>query len=200
MRDTRGGEYTNRLLQRTSKRWKLWLNVQAPYRWNLRRRHLGATLDVGCGIGRNLVALDAGSIGVDHNPTSVAVAREAGLTALTVDEWQSRAHEHTEHFDSILIAHVIEHLGREDARQLIRNYLPALKRGGKVFMICPQERGYASDETHVTWTTGEHLIELAQECGLLPEECKSFPFPRPVGRWFVYNEFTVMATKPTTMP
>jgi 2-polyprenyl-3-methyl-5-hydroxy-6-metoxy-1,4-benzoquinol methylase len=200
MRDTRGGEYTSRLLQRTSKRWKLWLNVQAPYRWNLRRRHLGTTLDVGCGIGRNLVTLDAGSIGVDHNPTSVAVAREAGLIALTVDEWQSRAHEHAEHFDSILIAHVIEHLDKEDARKLIRDYLPALKGGGKVFMICPQERGYASDETHVTWTTGEDLIELAKDCGLLPEQWKSFPFPRPAGRWFLYNEFTVMAIKPTTMP
>ena len=37
-------------------------------------RHLGRTLDVGCGIGRNLAALPPGSLGVDHNPTSIEVA------------------------------------------------------------------------------------------------------------------------------
>ena len=56
--------------------WKKALNVQAPYRWNLRRQRLGRTLDVGCGIGRNLETLDPGSVGVDHNEHSVAVGAE----------------------------------------------------------------------------------------------------------------------------
>ena len=39
---------------------------------DLRRLHLGLTLDVGCGLGRNLYALRG--VGVDHNPEAVAVA------------------------------------------------------------------------------------------------------------------------------
>ena len=63
--------------------WKRLLNVQAPYQWNLRRQHLGRTLDIGCGIGRNLPSLPPGSLGVDHNATSIATARARGLHAMT---------------------------------------------------------------------------------------------------------------------
>ena len=200
MGDTRDSEYTDRLRLRTFATWKVRLNVQAPYRWNLRRQRLGRTLDVGCGIGRNLSALDPGSIGIDHNPTSVAFARENGLDAMTTREWSAVAHEYFDAFDSMLIAHVIEHVPREDARQLILDYLPALKAGGKVFMICPQERGYSSDATHVSWTTGQDLEELAIACDLVPGRWQSFPLPRAVGRWFTYNEFTLVATKKTESP
>jgi SAM-dependent methyltransferase len=47
-----------------------------PYRWNLHRLLGGRrVLDAGCGIGRNLVGLEAGSVGVDHNPHSVEHCR-----------------------------------------------------------------------------------------------------------------------------
>ena len=49
--------YADRLRRKEDARWKQVLDVQAPYRWNLRRQELGRTLDVGCGIGRNLVSL-----------------------------------------------------------------------------------------------------------------------------------------------
>ena len=80
---TAGAEYAERLRSLSTARWKRWLDVQAPYRAHLRRLHLGRTLDVGCGTGRNLRALDPGSVGVDHNPFSVALARQAGFTAYT---------------------------------------------------------------------------------------------------------------------
>ena len=80
---TRSEEYAGRLERREGARWKRILNVQAPFRWNLRRLALGFTLDVGCGIGRNLVAIEG--VGVDHNPSSVAVARRQGLSAYTPD-------------------------------------------------------------------------------------------------------------------
>ena len=76
------------------------------------------------------------------------------------------------------------------------DYLPALRSGGKVFMICPQERGYTSDETHVRWTTGDDLEDLARAVGLQPKPWRSFPFPRATGRFFTYNEFNVLAIKP----
>ncbi len=88
MRDTSGEDYARRLQAKQEVRWKKALNVQAPYQWNLRRQQLGRTLDVGCGIGRNLETLAEGSVGVDHNASAVQVARERGVIALTVEEWE----------------------------------------------------------------------------------------------------------------
>ena len=73
---TADDDYARRLVGLEGARWKRLLNVQAPYRWNLRRHRLGRTLDIGCGIGRNLSALDPGSVGVDHNELSVRTARQ----------------------------------------------------------------------------------------------------------------------------
>jgi SAM-dependent methyltransferase len=194
--DTSGEDYARRLQTKQQVWWKKALNVQAPYRWNLRRQRLGRTLDVGCGIGRNLETLDPDSVGVDHNEHSVAVAREAGVTALTVAEWEQSPLRVPESFDGILLAHVIEHMSEADGLALLRDYLPYLRPGGKVFFVCPQERGYASDSTHVRFTTGDDLAALAREVGLQPEPWFSFPLPRWAGKPFVYNEFCLVAAKP----
>jgi 2-polyprenyl-3-methyl-5-hydroxy-6-metoxy-1,4-benzoquinol methylase len=196
MADTSGPEYTTRLRTKSEARWKRLLNVQAPYRWNLRRQHLGKTVDIGCGIGRNLRVLAPGSVGVDHNRTSVDVARQAGLNVMTVEEWRSSDLRSSGDFDGLLLAHVVEHMTLGEAAQLLAEYLPALRPGGKVFFICPQEKGYASDTTHVTWTTGEDLQRLAAQVGLVPATWKSFPAPRALGKFFTYNEFTLLARKP----
>ena len=196
MSDTSGEDYARRLQAAQQVWWKKALNVQAPYQWNLRRQHLGRTLDVGCGIGRNLETLGPGSVGVDHNAASVKAASERGLTALTVEEWERSELRRPETFDGILVAHVIEHLDAEDGLALVRDYLPYLRRGGKVFFICPQERGYASDPTHVRFTTGDDLVELSRQVGLEPGPWFSFPFPRWTGKAFLYNEFCVLARKP----
>ena len=195
--DTSGEDYARRLQSKQQVWWKKALNVQAPYRWNLRRQHLGRTLDVGCGIGRNLQTLDPGSVGVDHNEHSVAVAREAGVTALTVAEWVQSPLRVPESFDGILLAHVIEHMTRAEGIALLRDYLPYLRPSGKVFFVCPQERGYASDATHVWFATGDDLAELAREVGLQPASWFSFPLPRWAGKPFIYNEFCLLATKPS---
>ena len=190
---TASAAYARRL--DTSAWWKRALDVQAPYRWNLRRQHLGRTLDIGCGVGRNLANLPEGSVGVDHNETSVRLARGRGLDARTVGEW-TEAPEPAGSFDSLLVAHVVEHLEPEEARTVVRSYLPFLRPGGRVMFICPQERGYASDATHVTWTTGNDLVALARDLGLEPATWFSFPFPRSAGRVFTYNEFCLVAVKP----
>lgn len=195
MRDTRDSSYARRLMRRESVWWKRLLDVQAPYRWNLRRQRLGRTLDVGCGLGRNLVSLPQGSLGVDHNAEAVTEARARGLAAMTVEEWQASAERREGGFDSLLLAHVIEHLSEDDGRDLVRDYLPSLRPGGQVFFVCPQERGYRTDPTHVRFTDGAALQRLSREVGLAPEPWFSFPFPRPVGRVFPYNEFCLRARK-----
>ncbi len=99
-------------------------------------------------------------------------------------------------FDTLLLAHVLEHMTYTESLNLMQEYLPLLRPGGGVFLICPQERGYASDPTHVTWFTGEDLQRLSLEVGLVPAKWRSFPLPRSAGRFFPYNEFTVASRKP----
>lgn len=197
--DTRSTEYAQRLRSLSGARWKQVLDVQRPYRWNLSRQQLGRTLDVGCGIGRNLLNLGSDSVGVDHNPESVAECRSRGLTAYTVDEWEAEPDiARPESFDSILLAHVIEHVQPEAWAGLVRAYLPYVRPGGTVMFICPQEKGYATDSTHVHFTDGPQLVSLASELGLEVERSYSFPFPRAAGKIFTYNEFCVVARKPLT--
>ncbi len=193
--DTAAEAYTRRLAARSGAGWKRVLDVQAPYRWNLRRL-LGdrPTLDVGCGIGRNLVNLPPGSVGVDHNPTSVQVCRDSGLTAFTVDEFLARGTEHR--YAGMLAAHLVEHLPPGAAAEVLRSYLPFLEPGAVVVLICPQERGFASDPTHTDFVDQAALGALAGELGLGLARQYSFPLPRFTGRVFTYNEFVTVATVP----
>lgn len=194
---TAGEEYAARLQDLTGVWWKRVLDVQLPWRLRLRRLALGRTLDVGCGIGRNLASLDPSSVGVDHNPHSIAVARRAGYQAVTVDEFLGSPELTAPGgFDSMLVAHVIEHLEPADALEILAGYLPMIRPGGRVVMVCPQERGYASDATHVSFTDFDALQRIGRRLGLVPDSRRSFPFGRWAGRWFTYNEFWVIGRVP----
>lgn len=190
---TEGPDYTRRLEAAESNLWKRLLNVRAPYRWNLRRLGLGRTLDIGCGIGRNLVDLDPGSVGVDHNEQSVAAARSRGCDAMTPDEFIGS--EAPGSFDSLLFAHVLEHMAKNDAVALVRLYLPYLRTDGRVVIVVPQEAGFRSDPTHVDFIGDPEIEGIAEVLGLSVVRSYSFPFPRVVGRWFRYNETVVVAER-----
>jgi SAM-dependent methyltransferase len=194
--DTTSEAYAQRLQQRGGRRWKQLLDVQRPYRWNIRRLDLGRTLDVGCGIGRYLQTLPAGSLGVDHNPNSVAVARSRGLNALSSSEFDDRYPQPSTppQFDSILLSHVLEHMTRIQGMALLEHYLPFARRS--VAAICPQERGYTTDATHVTFLDGSDIVEMLEDVGLRTRSVRSFPLPRFAGRAFTYNETVVLADRP----
>lgn len=188
---TAGEDYAQRLSTLGTRGLKRFVDVQRPYRWNLRRLELGRVLDVGCGTGRNLSHLPEGSVGVDHNPHSVAVARSQGLTAHTIESFEEAGFEPAS-FDSMLVAHVLEHVEEDSARSMLTQYLPYVRGDGRVVIICPQERGYRSDATHVRWLDFDVIEKLAADVGLRVERQWSFPFPRAVGRVFAYNEFVVV--------
>ena len=189
-------DYAERLRSKQTLWWKRMLHVQAPYHWNLRRQHLGRTLDLGCGIGRNLGVLPPGSVGVDHNAEAVALARSSGYDAYTVREFLDGDLAVPAAFDGLLAAHVVEHMDRAEALRLLGDYLRFVRPGGLVFLVCPQERGYASDPTHAWFAQDTDLLELVQTLGLEPERSYSFPFPRWTGRLFIYNEFCLTARIP----
>lgn len=193
---TREDGYTSRLIREESAWWRRLLDVQAPYRWNLRRLSLGFVLDIGCGLGRNLLHLGGNGVGIDHNPRSVETARSRGLEAFTPEEFEASSYNASERFDSLLLAHVAEHMTRPEVVQLIRRYLCTLKFSGKVALITPQEYGYRPDPTHVEFLDFAALRAIAREAGLVPIDEYSFPLPRPFGRVFRHNEFVSVSRKP----
>ena len=60
----------------------------------------------------------------------------------------------------------------------------------------PQERGFASDPTHLTFTDLTTAHRLCSAADLRVEQQRSFPLPRAFGRIFVYNEFVTIARLP----
>jgi SAM-dependent methyltransferase len=180
---------------RASSRWRRYLGVQIPYRWNLRRLNLGFVLDVGCGVGRNLGHLDGAGVGVDPNTDCVEAAREQGFHAYLPDDFERAAGIEGWRFDSMLLAHVLEHLDFADGVALVRSYLRHLRPGGRVVLITPQEAGYNSDATHVEFMDDAKLRRLCDLLGLRVDRAYSFPFARRAGRFFTYNEFVIVAVR-----
>jgi len=195
--DTSGSEYAERLVALQRVWWKRVLNVQAPYGWNLRRLNPGATLEIGCGIGRNLAHLKGLGVGVDHNEHVVAVCRERGFVAYATKEFPASSGAKRGFYDSLLLSHVIEHTTDEEAISLISDYLPYLKPNGRLIFETPQEVGYRSDASHVRFADFELLAALSTHFRAVVERHYSFPFPRAAGRLFIYNEFVVTARLPS---
>jgi len=174
--------------------WKRF--VPNPYRWWIRNLDLGFVLDVGCGIGRTLRYLDGHGVGVDHNESSVAYCVEQGLQAFTPDEFARSEFAVGTPFDALILLHVLEHLEGDDGDHLIGAYLKYVKPGGRVVLVTPQERGFASDPTHTQFVVDTDHVALCARLGLRVIRSRSFPLPRWFGKAFRYNEFTTIAQKP----
>lgn len=192
---TQSDDYACRLATLEGRRWRRWLDVQAPYRWHIRRLRPGLVLDVGCGIGRNLAHLHGRGVGIDHNPACVAIARSRGLAVYTPDEFARSVDAGPGRFDSLLVAHVLEHLDGGDATELLHTYLPYLRADGRLIVITPQEAGQRTDPTHVRFVDFVASRRLASALGWRVVTERSFPFPRAVGRVFPYNEFVVVCRR-----
>lgn len=172
--------------------------MQAPYAWNLRRLKPGFTLDIGCGLGRNLLHLRGEGVGIDHNSKSVGVARSRGLRAFTPEEFHTSIFNKPESFDSILMAHVAEHMYFGEAVTLLKKHLYLLKPSGKLILITPQEAGFKSDSTHTEFMDFAKLSNIAHEIGFTVVKKYSFPLPHIFGRFFYFNEFISVSHKVKT--
>ena len=192
--------YSERLTRVQTARWKRLLDVQRPYRIHLRRLRPGRVLDIGCGIGRNLLHLEGNGVGIDYDPAMVDYVRSVRhLDAYTPEEFARSPHGSGRGFDSLLIAHVLEHMDEPRGVDLIAEYLPRIRSGGRVIIMTPQERGFASDATHVRFVDFEAAAQLAERAGLRVARQYSFPFPRAAGRFFLYNEFVTLLQVPSAV-
>ena len=184
--------YAERLARLQGRWWKRLLDVQRPYRWYLRKLQLGFVLDLGCGLGRSLTNAGGNGVGVDVNPYAVQQARARGLQAFEPEEFAASQWARPGSFDSLILAHVVEHMRFDQAQTLLSTYLPLVKKGGTVVLIAPQERGFASDATHVEMFGFASLQALLVNCNVRIKRSESFPLPRWMGHVFPHNEFVVI--------
>lgn len=192
---TQDRKYTERLIRERNIWWKNIIDVQIPYRWNLRRLNPGFVLEIGCGTGRQLKNLGGHGVGVDHNSDSIQAARNAGYEAFTPDGFWASKYAKSPGFDSLLLSHFVEHMKPEEAVAIIRPYVPLLKEHGKLILFTPQEAGFRSDRTHVQFADFDVLRKIAADLGFKTLQQFSFPFPRPVGRIFRFNEFVMVCIR-----
>jgi SAM-dependent methyltransferase len=183
--------YADQLAARQGAGWKRY--APNPYRWLLRHLNLGRVLEVGCGNGRLLGYLDGHGVGVDNDPRAIELANANGYSAYVAATPNELPHD-IGLFDSLLCAHVLEHLDPVDQAALLEPWLPLLKPHARIVLICPQERGYATDATHRTFTDIADLQRIARQLGADVRRSRSFPLPRTAGRFFAYNESIVVAS------
>jgi SAM-dependent methyltransferase len=193
--DTTSEWYTKRMTGLGAKLGFIRWAHSIVYRRHIRGLVTGRVLDVGSGIGSNLRFLGSDSVGVDHNAHSVEETKARGLTAYTPDEMHGRAGDFKETFDSILCAHVMEHMDRESGVALLEEYLPYLKTTSRIVLIMPQEAGYRTDPTHVRLVDFDAARDLVEAVGFTVRRSFSWPLPRKYGPKLSSNEFVVMAER-----
>jgi hypothetical protein len=191
--------YFEELSANTTKLWKKFLPLQLPYKYNLKRQDLGKVLEIGAGLGRNQAFLDD-SVGVEHNPRSAQFCQGMGYRVLVPESFHSEFKSFVGSnavFDSILMSHVLEHIEYENQVEVLKEYIPYLKSSGKIFLVTPQESGYKSTNSHITWTDFNRMEMIINQVGgdFKVEKSFSFPLPRCFGKVFKYNEFNVLACR-----
>lgn len=158
----------------------------------------GPCIDFGCGAGQLLERLPPGSVGLEVNPHLIEALQGAGLTVC-----QARAEIQDfelagfakDHFRSLVIAHVLEHL--PDPAAALSILLAACRRIGvkRVIVVVPGAKGFASDHTHKTFVDRGYIeshLPLQSE-GFVLSSLSYFPGPWEwVGRYFVFHEMKVV--------
>ncbi|MCZ0995123.1 class I SAM-dependent methyltransferase [Streptomyces noursei] len=151
---------------------------------------------MGCGDGDTLAACAPGSVGIDHDPRSVARCRARGLTAYTADAFLAGPHARPGAFDALLTAHVLQHLDDEQAEELLHAYVRYVRPGGGVLLITAQEAGHRAGPEPVRFTDFPLLRAFAESAGLAVRRTYSHPLPRTAGRVLRSNSFVLVGQVP----
>lgn len=163
-------------------------NVAAPH---LPPNRLAAILDVGCGYGRYLKALDkigyTNVYGIDISQEQIRYAHDVlGLQNCQVADALAFLEDKIEEYDVIMLFDVLEHLSLDDSIRLIRSAHIALRKEGALIIHVPNAISPLAvhrhwDLTHqraYTTHSMEQALLLGGEWGI--RHFGPLPFP-PVG-------------------
>ena len=147
-------------------------------------------LDVGCGIGEFL-ALKKNAIGIDTNKHCIEHCRSKGCTCKPGDAYDIPFKAGS--FDGVLLDNVLEHLEKPEA--VLKEIRRVLKKGAKLVIEVPCEKGFRLDETHRTFWGKEKLVKLLEKNGFRVEKAYYFPLPGAFNNIFSQNKVRVWARK-----
>jgi SAM-dependent methyltransferase len=103
-------------------------------------RDAAPVLDLGCGRGELLDALQAGGVaahGVDHDPALVKLCRRRGLAAEVGDALTTLRSQPGESLGAVAAIHLLEHLPAAEWMSIIEATGAVLRRGGILLVECP---------------------------------------------------------------
>jgi hypothetical protein len=159
----------------------------------------GPTLDFGCGVGELLARLPAGSMGLEYNQATVEYCLSKGLDVSRydgfADEWGLSGIAAGRRFESMVISHVLEHLG--EPMTILSKLMVAARRLGvvRVLAIVPGRAGYRLDATHRTIVDSAMLTDnqAVRAAGFTLERQRYFPGNlRFLGDWFPHHELQAL--------
>jgi SAM-dependent methyltransferase len=158
----------------------------------------GPTIDYGCGAGQLLARLPPGSVGLEVNPHLIAGHQKAGLS---VRQWQPNDQGfdlpglETDHYKTLVISHVLEHL--PDPNAALTRLLQACARLGvqRLIVIVPGAKGFASDATHRSFIDSAYVDSHGWQrlAGFALRRQRFFPLPWEAGgAIYIYNEMQLV--------
>jgi len=144
-----------------------------------------STLDIGCGDGRFMEALQTRGwhiIGTETDPVAADLARKR--TGATVYE-SPLPPAYTGPFDLISLLHVLEHV--PDPRETLSSIRHLLAPGGKLLLVLPNADSFEADFFGGSWYhldlprhlwafTPYSLVRLVEECGFVVDDLDYTPF------------------------
>lgn len=191
-------EYNKNYTEYQSQRgWLRWY-LRIPYLNNILKHVTGKTIDLGCGTGRLLSLLPAGSIGLDINPGSVEYCKKIGLNAQIYDA----KNDHfalsilkPAVFKTLTMIHVLEHL--ENPADVLNKLTAACSRLliNKIIIKTPGKKGFRFDNTHKTFIGTDFIESNNLTClnNFKLIESSYFPFNiKVLGNYFTHHELTLI--------
>lgn len=183
--------YAEYYLKKHGALYRKLLPVDVPFHYIAKVLCKGRVLDLGCGPGRYLKFFKD-AIGVDHNKYLVQYAQAQGLNALQTQDFLQLFPKGPA-FDTMLCSHVLEHMPILDAIDLLKTYLPYLKKQGRLVVILPHGKSYKNDPTHVVDFKMSHMQMVAKELNMLLLRQIFYPFPKFFSKYLVNDVIYVLA-------
>lgn len=139
----------------------------------LRSQPGGRLLEVGCGTGEMLMAMQSRGwevAGLDPDPRAAENARSRGLNVIEGDLRSDAFEENS--FDAVVMSHVIEHL--HDPRAVLADCHRVLRPGGRIVLITPNTKAWGHQLFGRHWLHLDpprhlHLFNRRNLAGLVSE-------------------------------
>lgn len=134
----------------------------------------GIVLDIGCGKGIMLGLLKEAGVkayGLDLSPVAVQSCKQSGFEAIEEDALAHLRSLKEDSIGGIFCSHVIEHLGADQALEMVREFHRVMKSGARLILITPHagdlrttERFWL-DPTHMRPYPKKLLVFLLERAG-----------------------------------